>query len=87
MMCNYYWRKSIHLWKEITSVGQSLVLNSIPEDQLVSLEQITQLVAANKDNDCVKNKQQVRTLLEQLIQEGFVGECIGIKMEKFLKTL
>lgn len=81
-----YFRKEPHLWTPLANPSSSVVYNALVPSRLNYVDDITDKVLKNKDNDEVKSGIQVRTILANLVKDGFVGEVHGIKLEKFLKT-
>lgn len=80
-----FFRKEPHLWTTLTNASSSIVYNALCPSRLNYVDDITDRVLKNKDNEEIRSGVQVRTILANLVKDGFVGEVHGIKLEKFLK--
>ena len=80
-----YFKKPIHLWKDVPSPNHSIILDSIPKNELITSNNIIRNVLENKNNDLVKKSGEVESLLKDLVSWRMVGEVYGLRIEKFLK--
>lgn len=83
----HYFRRNMHEWKNSPSANHSVVLHGVTLGKLVTLDEIVNNVLSNKDNDSVKNKRQVETLLADLIKDGGVTELHGERIYHWLSKL
>ena len=90
MLTHYVRRqKKIGLSTKVESVIESILLESIPFNKLVTFDEVDE----NFHRDLIKNKERqpseqvVKNLLEGLIQKRFVVELNRVKLEKILDTL
>jgi hypothetical protein len=84
----HLFRKFIPKHKVVGSVQESIVFNGVPQGKLVCMEDIVRNVLADKNNDgLIKNGREVENVVKGLLENDFLGEAYGLKLEKFIKTL
>lgn len=86
LMKTHYFRTDLGT-KQIVGNLNSIVYNSLPADQLVTLEDGVRLIASDKDapNE-VKNARGYLGVLKSLVSSGYVKEVIGVHLLKFVES-
>lgn len=83
----HFYKKDIHQWKDVPSPQHSIVLNAIPNGELVTKKTIVNNVMIDKDNDLIKWANDVGPYLTDLVRDGYVGEAVSERIYRFIKTL
>ncbi len=90
-MLTHFIRKSkkIGLSVKVESVLESILLESIPFNKLVTFDELDENFLGNllKNKEKIPTEQVTKNLLEGLIQKRFVIELNRVKLEKILDTL
>lgn len=88
MFNTHYARLFIKEGRTLTSANDSIVFKAIPQGKLVCADDIVRNCMGDKENGgLIKNLKDVEGVLKGLIENKWVAEVHGIRIEKFLKTL
>lgn len=72
--------------KELPSALHSLVYACLPEDKMITANDLTEAVKRNKDNEFLKNTTAIHNVVRQLLEMGCLAEFHGIKLAKLLNV-
>lgn len=70
--------------KELPSALHSMVYACLPEDKMITLNDLTEKIKQCKDNSYLKSTSGIGNVIGQLLEIGCVKEFHGVKLEKLL---
>lgn len=70
--------------KVLTGQLNSVVLNYIPRDQLVTKDSVVNIIMNSRDKNLFRNPKTIENAVEDIIKQGFLIEIHGLRLEKVL---
>jgi hypothetical protein len=86
-MVNHYFRHPLGN-KQVIGPLNSVILSSLPQDRLITIEDGFKLVAANKDvpNEVRGSLNKFTGVLEQLTKDGYLKKIVGVHLQKWIES-